>query len=70
MEEAEEEGRWKGRERATTKGHYMVRGDNDYNDYAPPHPESEAAAVLSDSKPEIPFVFGPRYAGLPPISRG
>ena len=48
----------------------MGRGEYDYADYAPHHPESEAATELYDSDPEIPFRFGPRYAGLYPISRG
>ena len=61
---------WEERQRTTTKGNCMVRGNNDYGDYASSHPESEAAAALSDLEPEIPFTFGPRYAGTPPISRG
>ena len=69
-EEADEEGRWEGRERTTTKAHCMVRGDDDYNEYAPPHPESEASAVWYNSGTEIPFAFGPRYAGSPPILKG
>ena len=50
--------------------HRTVRGNNNYDDYAPPHPKSEAAAASSDLEPEIPFAFGPRYAVLPPRSRG
>ena len=69
-EEAEEEGQWEGMERTTTKGHCTGRGDNYYNDYTPPHPDSEAAAALFNSKLGIPFAFGPRYAGSPPRSRG
>ena len=52
------------------KGHCAGRGDGDYDDYAPPKPESEAAAASSDSKLVIPFMFGTRYAGSPPRSRG
>ena len=37
-EEAEEEGRWEGRDRTTTKGHHTDRGDDDYNDFAHPQP--------------------------------
>ena len=43
----------------------MGRGGNDYNHYAPTHPESEAATALSNLVPAIPFVFGTRYAGSP-----
>ena len=66
-EEAEEEGRLEERNRKTTKGHCTGMGYDDYEDYALPHPESEAAAASSDSEPEIPFAFRPRYAGSPPI---
>ena len=54
----------------------MGRGDNYYNDYNnhdnydPPHPESEAAASLSDSDPEMPFAFGLRCSGFPSRLRG
>ena len=51
----------------TTKGHCTGRGGNDYADYAPPHPESEAAAASSYLEPVIPFGFRLRYSGLPPI---
>ena len=47
-EEAEEEGWWEVRERMTTKGHCTVRGDNDYNNYAPPHLEYEAEVASSN----------------------
>ena len=63
MEDAEEEGRWEGRERTTKNYHCTVRGDDDYDDYAPPQLESEAAVTLSDAETVIPFLFGPRYAG-------
>ena len=53
-----------------TKGHFTVRGDDDYNNYAPAQPDYGSAAMSSDSEPEIPFTFGPRCAGSPPISRG
>ena len=43
--------------------HCTGRGNNDYDEYALPHPDSEAVAASSDLEPEIPFVFGPRYAG-------
>ena len=69
-EEAEEEGLWEGRKRMTTNRKCTGRGDNDYNDYAPPHPESEAAAASYDSYLAIPFASGSRYAGSPPIPRG
>ena len=45
-----------------TKGHCTVRGNDDCDDYAPPHPESEAAAASSDLEPAIPFVFGGKEA--------
>ena len=32
--------------------------------------DSEAAVASSDLELEIPFSFGPRYGGSPPISRG
>ena len=51
-------------------GELHGKGLNDYNNYAPPHPESEAAAALSNSEPSIPFTFGLRYAGSPPRLRG
>ena len=51
-------------------GHYTGRVGDEYEDYAPTHPLSETAATSSDLEPEIPFVFGPRYAGLSPRSRG
>ena len=54
----------------TTKGNCMERVNNDYANYAPPHPDSEAAAALYDSEPATPFTFGPRYAGSPLIPRG
>ena len=44
------------------KGNHPCRGDDDYNDYTPPHPEYDAAAVLSDSEPAILFAFGGKYA--------
>ena len=58
VEKAKEEGRWEGRERTTTKGRHTGRGDDDNDDYAPPHPELEASAALSNSEPAIPFIFG------------
>ena len=54
----------------TTKGKCMVRGKYAYNNYASPHLDSEAEAVLSYLETEITFAFGPRYAGSPPRSRG
>ena len=48
----------------------MGRVDNDYDNYALTHPESEAAAVSSDSKLAITFALIPRYAGSAPRSRG
>ena len=69
-EEAEEEGWWEGRDRTMTKGHCTGRDEDDYDNYALPYPESEAEAASSNSKLEIPFVFGPSYSGLPPRSRG
>ena len=62
-EDIEEEGIWEGMERTETKGYCTGRGGNDYDCYSPPNPEYEAEASLSDSEPEIPFTFGPRYAG-------
>ena len=50
----------------TTNGNCMGRGDYDYNNYAPPYPESEAVAALSDSEPFVPLSLGPRYAVSPP----
>ena len=47
----------------------MGRVDNDYDNYALPHPDSEAVAVSSDSEPVIMFAVGPRYAGSPPRLR-
>ena len=52
------------------KGELHVRDNDDYNNYAPPHPDSEAAAALYESEQEIPFVFRLRYAGLPLRLRG
>ena len=43
----------------------MSRGNGYYDEYAPPHPESETAAASFDSKMVIPFAFWPRYARLP-----
>ena len=63
-------GRWEGRERKTTKGHCPGRVDNDYDDYAPTRSEYETAVVSSDSKPEIPFAFQPRYVVSPLRLRG
>ena len=60
-------GRREWKERMTTKGHCTGRGGNDYANYAPPHPESEAAAASSYLEPVIPFGFRLRYSGLPPI---
>ena len=54
----------------TTEGNCTGRGGDEYNDYALTHPESEAAAASSHSETSIPFKFGPRYAGSPPILRG
>ena len=68
--EPEEVGKWEGRDRTTKKGHCTRRGDDEYDDYAPHHPESETAAASFDSKLAIRFAFGPRYAELPPRSTG
>ena len=54
----------------TTKGHCMERVNDDYANYAPPHPDSEAAAALYNSEPAIPFAFEPRYEGSPSILTG
>ena len=35
----------------------MGRGENDNDEYNPPHPESDAAAALSDSDPAILYAF-------------
>ena len=70
LEEAEDWGRWEGRDRTTIKGYCTGRVEDDYDNYAPPHPESEAAIASSDSKLVISFVFGLRYAGSPLRSRG
>ena len=48
----------------------MGRGNDDYDEYAPPHPDSEAVAASSDLEPVILFAFRPRYSFLPLISRG
>ena len=48
----------------------MFRGDNDYDNYAPPHPDSEAAVASFYSLTVISFAFRSRYAGSPPILRG
>ena len=40
-----------------TKGRHRGRGNNDDFNYAPPHPESEAAAVSSYLNPAIMFTF-------------
>ena len=69
-DEAEEEAWWEGRERATIEGYCTVRFDDDYEDYAPPHPDSDAVATASDLELVILFAFGPRYVRSPPISRG
>ena len=37
--DGDEEGRWKGRDRTTKNGRRTGRGNNDGNNYAPPHPE-------------------------------
>ena len=68
--EAEEEGRWEGREKTKTKGNCAGRGEDDYDNYSPTYPESEAAAVSSDLELPLMFVFGLRYAGSPLILRG
>ena len=36
----------------------MVMGNDDYRDYAPPHPESESVVTLSELVLAIPFVLG------------
>ena len=41
----------------TTKGRRTGRGDDEYDDYAPPHPESESAVASSDLEPAIMFTF-------------
>ena len=69
MEEEEEERQWEGRERTTTKRNFTGMVNDDYNEYASPHPESEAAVGLFDLKLTILFEFGPRYVELSPISR-
>ena len=51
----------------TTKGCHTGRGDNDNGDYAPIHPDSEAAAASSDSEPEIPFACRGKEAVLPAV---
>ena len=53
-----------------TKGNCMGRGDDDYDDYAPPHLDSEEVAASSDLEPAIPFMFRPRYVYAPPTLRG
>ena len=50
----------------TTKGLCTDRGDDEYNNYVPIHPEYYEVAAPFDSDPLIPFVFGPRDVGLPP----
>ena len=47
-EDTDDKGWWEVRERKTTKGHCTGWEKNDYNNYTPPHPESEAVAKLSD----------------------
>ena len=69
-EEVETEGLWEERKRTIAEGHCLGRGDDDYTNYVPPKLEFEAAAAFSDLELAILFVFGPRYAGLPMISRG
>ena len=49
-------------DRTTTKGRRTRKGENDGNDYVPPHLESEAASALSDLELVIPFVFGGKEA--------
>ena len=59
-----------GRESMATRGHCTIRGNVDYDDFALSHPECTAVVVLSESEPEIPFTFRPRYIGSPLRSRG
>ena len=68
MDDAEEESKWGGIERTTTKGHCTGRGDDDCDNCSPTHPVSEAVAASFDSNLVIPFTFGPRYEGSPPRS--
>ena len=69
-EGADEKGRWTGSDMTTKKWHCMCRGNDDYDKYAPPHPESKAAAAAANLEPVMPFTFGSRYAGSPPRLRG
>ena len=48
---------WEDRERNTTKGPCMGRGDDDYDNYKPLQLESDAVAASSYSEAEIPFTF-------------
>ena len=55
--EAEDEGRWEGRERTIKRGRHTERGKYESGKYKPTYPEAEAAAALSDSEPEILFAL-------------
>ena len=59
----------RGRGGIQEKVHCTGRGDDDYDEYDLTQPYSEAPAASSDLEPEIPFVFGTRYAGSPPRLR-
>ena len=51
-EPEEAEGWWE-----RSKGNCTGKGENDYGDYAPPNPDSEAAVASSDSELVIMFKF-------------
>ena len=58
------------RESTATRGHCTSRGNVDYDDFALSHPECTAVGGVSESEPEIMFMFRPRYIGSPLRSRG
>ena len=58
VEEAEEEGRWEGRDRMTTKGRLMGRGEDDYDNLTPTHLDYEAAVASSNSNLAMLFTLG------------